>query len=592
MWHSTLDLMTQHHEADLPTLQRIRAWITDGVTLDLVSTPECIDHENTFSVLQEADAVRVRIQEYIDFGALVLLPADHPLPYGVQPLHVIIKEGRKPRLVIDLSRNMNDHLEYQYFSYSSVREAVELASPRCWFSKLDLSNCFLSFPLHPSAWPHFIFRFEGQLHQFTSVPFGLSSAPRICTELLSVVAFRLTLEATERNLRFLDDFLLIDQDEVSARTSLATAQTVIDAFGLVVNTAKTEGPAQRLAFLGILLDSCAQTLSCTPERLAELHTLLANAVTSTKMRLTALASLIGKLQFVAHVLPGARPFTRRLIDLCSRRNAALDRQSSRSHDSAANLRRRHFAAQRASVRTDRGFRADIRFWQDHLLRWNGTQRWRSAQSAPFVFASDASLSGFGYYLESAPTATVQWSSPSSPASVQGSTPPSTASVQWPSHLRVGSGFSGTWSHTDAHLHSTSGQMTWCELFAVYAALFTYRTVLRHCCVLFLMDNQSDVHVLNRQATRSPRLAGLLREIYTIAVEHNISLYARHRPGVENVLADFLSRRELHGGADIVSAWATAHPALSSRLSVVSRVYSHQFGNEHVRPSSTSSKDTC
>ena len=307
MWHNTLDLMAQHPKADLPTLQRIRAWVTDGVTLDLVSTPECVDHENTFSVLQEADAVRVRIQEYIDFGALVLLPADHPVPYGVQPLHVIIKEGRKPRLVIDLSRNMNAHLEYQYFSYSSVREAVELASPHCWFSKLDLSNCFLSFPLHPSVWPHFIFRFEGQLYQFTSMPFGLSSAPRICTELLSVVAFRLTLEATERNLRFLDDFLLIDQDVVSARASLATAQTVIDAFGLVVNPAKTEGPAQRLAFLGILLDSCAQTLSCTPERLVELRTLLVNAMTSTRMRLTALASLIGKLHFAAHVLPGAPP---------------------------------------------------------------------------------------------------------------------------------------------------------------------------------------------------------------------------------------------------------------------------------------------
>ena len=57
----------------------------------------------------------------------------------------------------------------------------------------------------------------------------------------------------------------------------------------------------------------------------------------------------------------------------------------------------------------------------------------------------------------------------------------------------------------------------------------------------VQDDQSDVHVLNRQATRSPRLAGLLREIYTIAVENNISLYARHRPGVDNVLADFLSR---------------------------------------------------
>ena len=567
----------------------------------------------------------------------------------MQPLHVIVKEGKKPRLVIDLSRNMNDHLAYQYFSYASIRDAVELASPGCWFSKLDLSNCFLSFPLHPSVWPHFIFRFDGQLHQFTCMPFGLSSAPRICTELLSVVAFRLTLEASERNLRFLDDFLLVEQDEASANEALQVAQRVISEFGLVVNPAKTEGPAQRLAFLGILLDSVAQTLSCTPGRLAELRSLLDKALASHHIRLTALASLIGKLQFAAQVLPGARPFTRRLIDLCTRRTAALDRQHRHSPDSATALRRRHFAAQRASVRTDRGFHADIRFWQAHLLRWDGTQRWRSAQSAPFVFASDASLTGFGFYIESTPTASVQWSSqpspasvqvsttPSSPASVQASTSPhstasvqwsgapppasvqgsssliaasvqhpsicptasvqwptspSTASYQWPPHLRVGSGFSGTWSHTDERLHSTSGQMVWCELFAVYAALLTYRTVLRHCCALFWVDNQTDVHVLNRQATRSPRLAGLLREIYTLAVENNISLYARHRAGVDNVLADFLSRPELHGGSDIVRAWATAHPSLASRLSVVSHVYSHQFGNRRVRPCSTSSRATC
>jgi hypothetical protein len=512
MWHNTLDLMALQPGADLPLLQRVRAWITDGVTLDLVSTPDCVHHENTFSVSQEQDAVRTRIHEYIAFGAIVALPADHPLPFGVQPLHVIIKEGKKPRLVIDLSRNMNDHLAYLYFRYASIRDAVELASADCWFSKLDLSNCFLSFPLHPSVWPHFIFRFDGQLYQFTSMPFGLSSAPRICTELLSVVAFRLSLEATERNLRFLDDFLLINQDQRSAQAALITAQRVISDFGLVVNPLKTEGPAQQLAFLGILLDSCAQTLSCTPERLSELRSLLNAALASNKIRLPALASLIGKLQFTAQVLPGARPFTRRLIDLCTRRTAALDRQQRHSQDSAATLRRRHFAAQRASVRTDRGFRADIRFWQAHLQHWNGTQRWRSAQSAPFVFASDASLSGFGFYLESTPTLSVQWSSlplssatsqslrssslraaacqqPSiSPAaSVQRSTPPSTASYQWPLHLRVGSGFSGTWSPTDAHLHSASGQMTWCEMFAVYAALLTYRTVLRDCCALFWLD---------------------------------------------------------------------------------------------------------
>ena len=46
-------------------------------------------------------------------------------------------------------------------------------------------------------------------------------------ELLSVVASRLTLQAIKLNPRFLEDFQLIDQDEVSARASLATAQTVI-----------------------------------------------------------------------------------------------------------------------------------------------------------------------------------------------------------------------------------------------------------------------------------------------------------------------------------------------------------------------------
>ena len=59
MWHSTLDLLAQEPGADLSLLARIRSWITDGVTLDLVSTPECIHHENTFSVTQEEDAVRL-----------------------------------------------------------------------------------------------------------------------------------------------------------------------------------------------------------------------------------------------------------------------------------------------------------------------------------------------------------------------------------------------------------------------------------------------------------------------------------------------------------------------------------------------------
>jgi len=123
-WHSTLDSMALLPGADPATLRRIRAWITEGITLDFVSPPEAIDHDNTSAVLAHASSVRVRLHDYIAFDAVVPLPPGHPRPFGIQPLHAIIKAGKKPRLVIDLSRNLNGHLQHEYFSYTSVRHAM------------------------------------------------------------------------------------------------------------------------------------------------------------------------------------------------------------------------------------------------------------------------------------------------------------------------------------------------------------------------------------------------------------------------------------------------------------------------------------
>ena len=113
------------------------------------------------------------------------------VPHLVQPLHVIIKDGKKPRLVIDLSRNLNHLLPHESFHYASVQDAVRLSTPGCFYSKLDISNCFLSFPLHPSTYKYFVFQFDGQYYQFVRLPFGLSIAPRICTLLLAVIQFKL-----------------------------------------------------------------------------------------------------------------------------------------------------------------------------------------------------------------------------------------------------------------------------------------------------------------------------------------------------------------------------------------------------------------
>lgn len=564
-WHTTISAMKAQAGANLTDLQYISDQITYGVTIPLIGDPPHISYPNTPTVMEHADAVRSRLTEYIAIGAVIILPSDHIIHgESVQPLHVIIKDKKKPRLVIDLSRNLNSYLEYKYFRYSGVEDAVEASYPGCWYGKLDLSNCYLSFPLHPSVRRYFIFRFEGVLYQFTSMPFGLSTAPRECTLLLSVLSYALT-QLCIVHVRYLDDIFIIGNSEAQVAQQLSTAQQEITKFGLVVNTEKTEGPAQCLSFLGILIDSVSRTLSCTTARVVELTSLLTSMSNARSLTRRQCESLIGKLSFAALVLPGARPFMRRILDTAK----ACTGKSSHSH-----------------VHIDPGFLADVQFWLLHLRDWNGTQQWRSPRASPFCFASDASLQGFGFYFESAPTLHSNVDSPPQPSLTHASTmcslstptPPGTVDITaWPDSHRLGATFSGVYSTKHAEHHQSHKQIAWCELLAVIAAATTYAPLLKNQSLLFYVDNNTDVHIINRQATRSKQLAASLRHLYAIALKHNISIRAEHRAGVYNTLADFLSRPALHQHQH-VQQWKLTHPAEADRLSSVSVVHSELYLN--------------
>lgn len=523
-------------DADVASINSIRRHITHGITLPFLSLPQRVVHQNTPLVMEHAATVRSRLIEYMEFGAIIRLPLDTDISNeSIQPLHVIIKPSKKPRIVIDLSRNLNQYLQYTYFSYSNIDTAVSLSSLRCWYGKLDLSNCFLSFPLHPDVHRYFIFRFDGDYYQFVRMPFGLATAPLVCTQLLSVISFALTaLDII--HVRYLDDFLIISHDQSTLQQQLSLARAEITKFGLVINNEKTEGPDQCITFLGIQLDSVSCTLSCPASRITELLTLLGSLRHQRIITRRQLESLIGKLSFAALVLPGARPFLRRMLDTLN----------------ACSSRRRT-----TPVRLGKGFYLDVAFWLSHLSDWNGSQVWRSCRSSPFTFATDASLSGFGFYLESCP--------PSS--SINTST--------WPPRLHLGTGFSGSYSAAQAAHHLSHRQIAWCELLAVLAAAITYGPYLKHQSLLFFVDNMTDVHIINRQATNSKSLAAILRQLFSVSLSYNLNIFAKHRSGVNNTLADFLSRPDLHRN-DHVAVWQSTHPDDAARLSSVSLVVSDSF----------------
>jgi hypothetical protein len=198
-------------------------------------------------------------------------------------------------------------------------------------------------------------------------------------------------------------------------------------------------------------------------------------------------------------------------------------------------------------------------WLAHLGDWNGRELWITPFEHAVHIASDASLDGFGFHLLRLPS------------------PEILDTTVWPSSLLLGSGFSGLYHQAHACLHETHRQIGWCELLAVYAAASTYFPYLANQCVVFRVDNQGDTHIINKQSTRSLALSGILRALYKLALTHNVRLIARHIPGEDNELADFLSRPAIHQH-DYLSRWPVVltHPRRANMLSSVSVLSSLSF----------------
>lgn len=479
------------------SLTEAAGYIQDGIAAELSFSPRERKLASSNSVYKCLPQCRQRVGEYMAIKAVAALSAPPPV---WQPLLAISKPGKKVRLCLDLARNFNDCVVKRKFKMLSVQTAVRWSTPGCWYGKLDLASCYLSFPLHPKTAKFFNFEFEGKYYRFDNCPFGLSSAPRIISLLLDVVSSVLH-DLGIRAVRYLDDFLIIGRFKGATAASMAKAAEVLKSFGLCVSPDKVFGVSQQMEFLGILLDSTTESTALTEQRIAELKSLLELASSLRKASRKFLLSLLGKLSFAASVLPAARPFMRAVIDAASFRSSDRGGRASR---------------------LQAGFKDQVSFWLSHLETWNGSQRWRSVKE-PFVVASDASTEGFGYVIESAP------------ASALPLLPPS---------LFPGAATAGVWGKEFASVCLLPGsckRIAVAEFYSPVAVAERLGPALQDGHLVFVLDNSSDTSVINRRRTKDPRLLFLLQRLTLLSIKWNFAFTAVHRRGVVNVLPDILSR---------------------------------------------------
>jgi hypothetical protein len=64
-------------------------------------------------------------------------------------------------------------------------------------------------------------------------------------------------------------------------------------------------------------------------------------------------------------------------------------------------------------------------------------------------------------------------------------------------------------------------------------------------ILFRTDNSALVSIINKRTSKSKRVMQLIRPLVLATMQSNIQFKAEHVPGIENEIADSLSRFQFH-----------------------------------------------
>ncbi|XP_077790723.1 uncharacterized protein LOC144328926 [Podarcis muralis] len=453
---------------------------------------------NQKSVLEMPDIALKKIQKEIAAGRVAGPFATPPIAgLHISPLGIVPKKAPGEfRMIHNLSypkgSSVNDAIPHEMCTvkYSSFDQAVRLVrsfGSGAFLAKCDIESAFRLLPVHPEDHRWLGFKFQGAYFIDKAMPMGCSIACAAFETFSTFLEWALKFRTGALGVgHYLDDFILVARDARECRSLLLAFEALAGELGVPLAGDKTEGPVTTMTYLGIELDTVAQTSRLPAEKLVALRELIGQILPLKKVTLRLIQSLLGHLNFACRVISPGRPFCGRLARLSS------------------GLRSPHHR-----VRLSKAVKADLRVWLQFLDGFNGISLWQDslALQSDFQVHSDAAGSlGFGVYFRG------QWCAQHWPASWQGKP-----------ILR---------------------DLTFLEFFPIVVAIHLWEDQFRNHRICFWTDNLAVVSVLNKQSSRSPRVASLLRYFVLSCLRLNLHASAKFIPGIDNNIADALSRFQM------------------------------------------------
>ena len=411
----------------------------------------------------------------------------------------VIPKKHKPnkwRLILDLSHpesfSVNDGIEralcsLKYISVDEIGDMILQVGKGALLAKADIESAYRNVPVHPEDRLLLGMKWQGYHYVDGCLPFGLRSAPKILNALADALEWVIKDKGVQLIAHYLDDYITIGKPASNeCADNLQVILQCCQELGFPIAEDKCEGPKTCLTFLGFELDSVALEIRLPQEKLARLKLCVEEWRKKKSCKRKDLESLVGQLQHATHVVRPGRSFLRHMHELLAR--------TAKDHH---------------HIRLTKKFKADLEWWHTFLLPWNGVSMLTHSKhgdiQANLSLWSDASGSwGCAAYWE-------------------------------------GSWFHFPWSYLP---QLQSLPIATLELLPILAACaiwghqWSRATVCAHC------DNAAVVQVINSGYARDPTIMQMLRCLFFIPAYFNFTLIAEHVPGVDNPIADALSRNQL------------------------------------------------
>ena len=173
-----------------------------------------------------------------------------------------IKPDGTARVILNL-KMLNVHMDKIHFKMDTFKDVTQLVVQNCFFTSVDFKHAYYSVPVCPEERRWLKFVWQGEHYQFTCLPQGLTSAPRIFTKLLKpVMAHLRTLGIVI--LCYIDDCIIMADNPSDLKVHTDYAVRLFDDLGLTVHPKKSVfSPSQEIKFLGFNYYQF-QTVDCFP----------------------------------------------------------------------------------------------------------------------------------------------------------------------------------------------------------------------------------------------------------------------------------------------------------------------------------------